>query len=106
LLLPQLDELPADGSTFLLGSEQALELENTESTIVGSEGLVVYTDGATDVRSGRQMLGLEGLRGVLAPLTGLAARVVASESERAILAWADRPIRDDLCLVVLKPRAG
>jgi hypothetical protein len=52
------------------------------------------------------MLGLEGLREVLAPLGGLAARVIAGESERAILAWADRPIRDDLCLLVLKPRRG
>ncbi len=106
LRLPQLDELPADGSTFLLGTEQRLELENTESSIAGSEGLVVYTDGATDVRRGREMLGLEGLTGVLTPLTGLASRVIAREAERAILAWADRPIRDDLCLVVLKPRHG
>ena len=104
LRLPQLDELSGDGSTFLLGTEQKLELENTESSIAGSEGLVVYTDGATDVRRGKQMLGLEGLTGVLAPLTGLAARVIATEAEQAILAWADRPIRDDLCLVVLKPR--
>lgn len=103
LRLPQLDELAADGSTFLLGTEQRLELENTESSLAGSEGLVVYTDGATDVRRGRQMLGLEGLSGMLSPLAGLAARVMVSEVERAILDWADRPIRDDLCLLVLKP---
>ena len=106
LRLPDLQELPADGATFLLGAEERLELENTESSIAGSEGLVVYTDGATDVRRGREMLGLEGLTGVLAPLSGLAARVMVSETERAILAWADRPIRDDLCLVVLKPNPG
>lgn len=106
LRLPELKELPADGSTFLLGAEPLLELENTESSIAGSEGLVVYTDGATDVRRGREMLGLEGLTGVLAPLSGLAARVMVSEAERAIIAWADKPIRDDLCLVVLKPEAG
>jgi serine phosphatase RsbU (regulator of sigma subunit) len=105
LRLPQLDELAADGSTFLLGTEQRLELENTESSLADSEGLVVYTDGATDVRRGRQMFGLVGLSGVLAPLTGLAARVMVNEVERAILEWADRPIRDDLCLVVLKPDA-
>jgi len=102
LALPSLAELPADGSTFLLGAEGRLELENTESS-VAKEGLVVYTDGATDVRRGRQALGLEGLTAVLAPLSGLAARVMVSEAERAVLAWADRPIRDDLCLVVLKP---
>lgn len=87
LRLPDLQELSADGSTFLLGAEEGLELENTESSIAGSEGLVVYTDGATDVRRGKEMLGLEGLTGVLAPLSGLAARVMVSETERAILAW-------------------
>jgi serine phosphatase RsbU (regulator of sigma subunit) len=104
LRLPQLDELSADGSTFLLGTDEPLQLENTESSLGGSEGLLVYTDGATDVRRGRQMLGLEGLRRMLAPLSGLRARVIAAEVEQEILAWADRPIRDDLCLVVLKPR--
>ncbi|MGN6585886.1 MAG: PP2C family protein-serine/threonine phosphatase [Solirubrobacterales bacterium] len=103
LLLPGLVELPAEGSTFLLGAEEWLQLENCESSLSGSEGLVVYTDGATDVRRGRQMLGLEGLRGMLSPLSGLAARVIVTEVERAILAWADRPIRDDLCVLVLKP---
>ena len=103
LRLPGLEELPPDGATFLLGADAALELQNDECSLRGSEGLVVYTDGATDVRRGRQMLGLDGLRGILAPLTGLRARVIVGEVERAILAWADRPIRDDLCLVVLKP---
>lgn len=106
LCLPRLDELPADGSTFLLGADERLELENMEISVAGKEGLVVYTDGATDVRRGREALGLEGLAGVLAPLRGLTARVMVSEAERAILAWADRPIRDDLCLVVLKPEPG
>jgi serine phosphatase RsbU (regulator of sigma subunit) len=105
LRLPELDELPADGSTLLLGAEEDLELRNSEATLTGSEGLVVFTDGATDVRRGRQMLGLEGLRGVLGPLTGLAARTMVEEVERAIVAWADRPIRDDLCVLVLKPQA-
>jgi serine phosphatase RsbU (regulator of sigma subunit) len=106
LCLPGLEELPVGGGTFLLGVEEHLELQNIESPLAGSDGLVVYTDGATDVRQGRQMLGLEGLRGVLAPLVGLKARVIVSEIERAILAWADRPIRDDLCVVVLKPERG
>lgn len=106
LRLPQLDELAGDGSTFLLGADERLALENTESSITGSEGLVVYTDGATDVRRSGQMLGLDGLTGMLAPLSGLAARVIAKEVEGEILAWADRPIRDDLCLVVLKSETG
>lgn len=106
LRLPELDELPLNGSTFLLGADEGLELRNQECLLGDGEGLVVYTDGTTDVRQGRQMLGLEGLRGVLAPLEGLGARVIVEEVERAVLAWADRPIRDDLCVVVLKPRLG
>jgi serine phosphatase RsbU (regulator of sigma subunit) len=106
LRLPELEELSLAGSTFLLGAEKGLKLENMESSLEGSEGLVVYTDGATDVRQGRQMLGLDGLRGVLAPLSGLGARVIVAEVERAILAWAGRPIRDDLCVLVLKPEPG
>lgn len=105
LLLPELEELWADDSTFLLGAEEGLELRNTETSLTGSEGLIVYTDGATDVRQGREMLGLDGLKRVLAPLSGLTSRVMADEVERAILAWADRPIRDDLCVLVLKPHA-
>lgn len=104
LRLPGLEELPLDGSTFLLGADGRLELENEEHSMAGSDGLVVYTDGATDVRRGRQLLGIEGLRGVLAPLSELAARAMAEEVERAILAWADRPIRDDLCILVLRPQ--
>lgn len=104
LRLPDLVELDADGSTFLLGADHDLELENTESSIAGSQGLVVYTDGATDVRRGREMLGLDGLARVLSPLSGLSARTIADETERSILGWADRPIRDDLCLLVLKPK--
>jgi serine phosphatase RsbU (regulator of sigma subunit) len=106
LCLPELAELPADGGTFLLGVEERFELQNIESSLEQSDGLVVYTDGATDVRQGKQMLGLDGLRGVLSPLAGLGARVMVNEVERAILAWADRPIRDDLCVLVLKPQAG
>jgi serine phosphatase RsbU (regulator of sigma subunit) len=103
LRMPQLVELAGDGTTFLLGADERLALENAQVRIDDSEGLVVYTDGATDVRRGRELLGREGLERILAPLTGLRARVMAEEVERAILAWADRPIRDDLCVVVLKP---
>lgn len=106
LRLPDLAELPMDDSTFLLGADGGLDLENVECPLEDGAGLVVFTDGATDVRQGREMLGLEGLRAVLAPHVGLGARALVNEVERTILDWADRPIRDDLCLVVLKPQPG
>lgn len=104
LRLPDLQELEGDGSTFLLGADHGLDLRNTDVSLADSEGVVVYTDGATDVRRGGEILGLPGLERVVAPLTGLRAQVIASEVERAILGWADRPIRDDLCVLVLKPQ--
>lgn len=106
LRLPQLQELEGDGSTFLLGAGRRLELRNTEVSVDGIDGIVAYTDGATDVRRGHELLGLDGLERILAPLAGLSARVMASEVERAILGWADRPICDDLCVLVLKPEPG
>jgi serine phosphatase RsbU (regulator of sigma subunit) len=103
LLLPGLEVLRWEASTFLLGASPALELENRATDLAGHEGVVLYTDGATDVRRGREPLGLEGLSRLLEPLSGLSARAIVTELERAVLEWADKPIKDDLCVLVLKP---
>ena len=103
LLLPDLEELAWDSSTFLLGANPGLELETADSSVEGREGIVVYTDGATDVRRSEISLGLDGLSRILAPLSGLSARTIVGELERKILEWADHPIKDDLCVLVLKP---
>jgi serine phosphatase RsbU (regulator of sigma subunit) len=103
LLLPGLEELTAH-STYLLGAEAGLKLANREATLRRGEGVVVYTDGVTDVRRDDAMLGLEGLRRVLAPLAAEPAPSIVSRTEQAILEWAEKPIRDDLCLLALKPR--
>jgi serine phosphatase RsbU (regulator of sigma subunit) len=104
LRLPGLEELASAGSTYLLGAEPRLELRNVEVVLGEDEGVLVYTDGATDVRSGRAQLGLGGLCRLLGPLAGLPAPALASRAEESILGWADGPIRDDLCLLVLKPK--
>jgi serine phosphatase RsbU (regulator of sigma subunit) len=104
LRLPGLDQLALEGSTYLLGAEAELALSNGEASLSADDGVLVYTDGATDVRQGGELLGLEGLSRLLAPLTKLPAVEIVSQVERAILAWAEKPIQDDLCLLVLKPR--
>lgn len=103
LHLPSLRELEAPGPTFVLGAEQGLELANAELRLGRDEGVVVYTDGATDVRQRGALLGLEGLAKLLVPLTGLRAETLVTRLQEAILAWADQQVRDDLCLLVLKP---
>lgn len=104
LALPGLGELPPRGSTFLLGAEPDIELSNASGRLGVDEGVLVYTDGATDVRRDGSLLGLAGLTRLLAPLAGLPARELADRAQEAILEWADPPIRDDLCLLVLRPR--
>ncbi len=104
LLLPGLEELTPTTSTYLLGADPKLELTNRQARLRRGEGIFIYTDGATDVRRGKEMLGLSGLRGLLAPLVGSPTPTLVSRTEKAILEWAEKPIRDDLCLLALKPR--
>jgi serine phosphatase RsbU (regulator of sigma subunit) len=104
LRLPGLDELSLESSTYLLGAEAELALHNGEIALPRGEGVLIYTDGATDVRREGELLGLGGLAQLLAPLTQLPAAEIVTRVERAILDWAEKPIRDDLCLLVLKPR--
>jgi serine phosphatase RsbU (regulator of sigma subunit) len=104
LRLPRLEELHCEGGTFLLGAGPELVLRNAETELSSEEGVVLYTDGATDVRRRGELLGLHGLSRLLVPLAELPATALVSRIERALLEWADGPVRDDLCLLVLKPK--
>jgi serine phosphatase RsbU (regulator of sigma subunit) len=104
LRLREHDEIPREGFTFLLGADPRLTLRNLESPLEHGDGVVIYTDGATDVRREGTPLGLDGLSRLIAPIADLPARDIAGRIEEAILNWADGPIRDDLCVLVLKPK--
>ncbi len=104
LCLPSLEELKPHGPTSLLGVEKDAPFATADLRLERSEGLLVYTDGATDVRREHGFLGRDGLANLLEPLTRLPARVLVREAQGAVLGWADEPIRDDLCFVVLRPR--
>jgi serine phosphatase RsbU (regulator of sigma subunit) len=104
LRLPSLQALPAVGSTFLLGADASLRLQTAEVALDDGEGVLIYTDGATDVRRGGVLLGFDGLSRLLRPLVTLPAKSLARKAEEAILGWTDEPIRDDLCVLVLKPK--
>jgi serine phosphatase RsbU (regulator of sigma subunit) len=104
ILLPSLAELKPDGATSMLGLSSGASFATADFKLDRSEGLLVYTDGSTDVRQGGELLGQEGLSRLLEPLVGMPARVLVREAQQAVLDWADGPIRDDLCLLVLRPR--
>jgi len=106
LRLPDLKPLAGEGPTLLLGVKDDLSLRNAEVVLESESGVLVYTDGATDLRPRRgSQLGLEGLRRLLAPHRELPARALVTEIESALVAWAGRSIRDDLCILVLRPHA-
>lgn len=92
--------------TFLLGAEPDLELRTAETVLGTEEGVILCTDGATDVRRSGALLGVDGLSGMLTSLVRLPAGTMAPRIEEAILAWTDEPIHDDLCLLILKPRSA
>src|SRR5581483_7406026 len=89
-----------------LGVRRAAPFATAELRLGPADGLLVYTDGATDVRHDDELLGEAGLSRLLAPLAALPARALVQEAQRAVLDWADGPIRDDLCLLALRPKAA
>jgi serine phosphatase RsbU (regulator of sigma subunit) len=104
LELPGLDPMGAPGETQLLGVEPGLRLAAAEARLSGGSGVLVYTDGATDVRVEEgSMLGLDGLQRLLSPVAHLPAEPLVGEIEESLIEWAHGTIRDDICVLVLRP---
>ncbi len=105
--LPGLDSLSSPGPTMLLGVDTGVSLASAEGRLDTDSGVLVYTDGATDVEVGKgAMLGLEGLRGVVEPVAHLSAEPLVGEVESTLLDRAHGSIRDDICVLVLRPTGG
>jgi serine phosphatase RsbU (regulator of sigma subunit) len=104
LRLPRLQELRPPGATFPLGAKPDLKLRAARSSLDLGEGVMIYTDGATDVRQGGDLLGVERLSRLAKPLVLLPASGVATQVKKAVLEWTDEPLRDGFCLLVLKPK--
>lgn len=104
LCLPDLRALEMPSHTLLLGVDSELALRTLKVRLARDEGILTYTDGATDVR-GRDgaTLGQAGFLDLLEPLVGMDAHRLVEGAERAILGWATSPIKDDLCLLAMRP---
>jgi serine phosphatase RsbU (regulator of sigma subunit) len=66
------------------------------------DAIVLYTDGLTEARRERGILGEERVRELLAGLAGEDARGIARGLEDASLAWQQGERADDLALLVLR----
>ncbi|ACU69100.1 protein serine/threonine phosphatase [Catenulispora acidiphila DSM 44928] len=70
------------------------------------EVLLVYTDGASERRNGRQMLGDEGVAAALAGCSGMTAPGVVARVRQAVADFGSSGTRDDLALLALRAYKG
>jgi serine phosphatase RsbU (regulator of sigma subunit) len=75
-----------------------------ESTLVLRPGdsLVMYTDGVTERRRGRELLGEDRLRRVLSATAGASAEVVADAVVGEVRNFSSAPLADDLAVLVMR----
>jgi serine phosphatase RsbU (regulator of sigma subunit) len=78
------------------------DLEDRGASLEPGDALVFYTDGVTEARGDRGILGDDRLAEVLASCAGLPADAIASKVEAAALEMQDGRPRDDIAVVVLR----
>ncbi|CAM5499412.1 SpoIIE family protein phosphatase [Kitasatospora aureofaciens] len=86
----------------LLGVMEDLELTAERLVLSPGEVLLCVTDGVTERREGRRMLGDDGLAEVLTGCTGLTAGAVAMRVQRAVERFAPEPPSDDMAILTLR----
>jgi serine phosphatase RsbU (regulator of sigma subunit) len=86
----------------LLGVLDDLALEAEPLELRPGDTLVAVTDGVTERRDGKRMLGEEGLAEVLMTCRGMPAGMISSRVQRVVEEFAVQPPRDDLAVLVLR----
>ncbi|MDP8976061.1 MAG: SpoIIE family protein phosphatase [Actinomycetota bacterium] len=102
--------LRADGSVEAVGSPGTLlglfeepDLVDTDVELAPGDAAIFFTDGATEAKRRRVLLGENRLRAIVSTCTGLRAAEIAHRLEDAILAFQEENgPNDDLAIVVLR----
>ena len=105
--------LRQDGSVRAAANPQALlgvlpdpTLYAEDVELGAGEVLLVYTDGASERRNGRQMLGDEGVAAALSGCSGMTAPGVVARVRQAVVDFGASGTRDDLALLALRAYKG
>jgi PAS domain S-box-containing protein len=93
---------PAGVPGTLLGLFPEVSLTEEEINIGPGDALVLYTDGVTEARFGREVFGETRLRGAVASCTGLDAPAIAARLEQTVLEYTDGRLSDDVAVLVLR----
>ena len=106
LRLPDLQELGQPSPGLPLGVDRDVKLTTSTSALDADQGVMIYTDGATEARGSGDFLGLAGLRRLLSPIASLPVEELVSETQSAVLDFCSNELRDDLCILALRPRTS
>ncbi|GAA2477416.1 SpoIIE family protein phosphatase [Streptomyces gobitricini] len=106
LLRPDGSVTPAAAPQVLLGVVDDVGYESHTFHLAPGDTLLCVTDGVTERRSrtGRMFDDGDGLAEALAGCAGLPAHEVAERIKRAVHAFGETPVCDDLALLVLQAR--
>lgn len=88
---------------LILGYLPAPNLRDQRTVLRPGDTLVMFTDGVTEARRGRDLFGIDRLRDVLAGVAASAgAAEVAAAIETAVLDYSRRRITDDTAILALQ----
>ncbi|MEV0091472.1 SpoIIE family protein phosphatase [Streptomyces sp. NPDC050738] len=103
LLHPDGSVEPAAAPQVLIGVVDDVTYESESFDLLPGDTLLCVTDGVTERRAGARMFDdADGLTKVLAGCAGLTAQGVAERIRRAVYDFGDKPLDDDLALLVLR----
>lgn len=86
----------------LLGSFAEVRVQDVTAELQPGDSLLLFTDGITEARTAGYLFGEQRLSEIAADLADTSAEELAAGVERAVTAFNDGPLRDDLALVVLR----
>lgn len=85
-----------------LGLFDRADLHDTRLSLKPGDTLLLYTDGVTEARRGREEYGEERLRGLLADTAHLGAYDLAHAVEKDVLSFTGGPHPDDIAVLALR----
>jgi serine phosphatase RsbU (regulator of sigma subunit) len=92
-------ELAAPTHGFPLGVAEGPEYVQGSFRCDGATGLLLYTDGLTEARHGRQAFGLQGVAAVLSQLQGPSAGEAVDQLRTRVSQFSGGVLTDDLCML-------